>query len=224
VWTWDLKLSLILSLLSRTVDHSATECVYLASVLDGRPVDHLALPLLHDHVEKGLPEVVVDAAVANDLVSKEDQPKVVNVLAVVLLDIHTVHVHQDVADHDHRRLVIGPGGVQSLEEVVVERRKDVGADLGLEVLRHHLLESSVEPLAVLVQNHGVRVAVQLLEAEAGVVLPLDLLDGVLQQLPDVLHKLLVHGHRKSPDPHFALLLGQVVLHHFEADRSKVFCT
>jgi hypothetical protein len=39
----------------------------LASVLDGGPIDDLPLPLLHDHVEQGLPEVVVDAAVADHL-------------------------------------------------------------------------------------------------------------------------------------------------------------
>ena len=38
-----------------------------------------------------------------------------------------------------------------------------------------LPEAGVEPLPVLVQNHRVGIAVQLLKAQAGVVLPLDLL-------------------------------------------------
>jgi hypothetical protein len=64
-----------------------------------------------------------------------------------------------------------------LQEVVVERGEDVGADLGLQVGRHDLLEASVEALAVLVQHHRVRVAVQLFEAQPGVVLALDLLEA-----------------------------------------------
>ena len=196
---------------------------YLARVLDGWPIDDLSLPLLHDHVEEGLPEVVVDAAVANDLVSEEDQPQVVNVLAVVLLHVDAVHVHQDVADHDHGGLVVGPGGVQGLQEVVVERREHVGSNLGLQMRRHYFLESGVQPLSVLVQDHRVGVSIELLKAEPGIVLPLDLLDGVFQKLPDVLDELLVHGHGESTDPHFSFLLRKVVLHHLEAGLPQGSC-
>ena len=58
--------------------------------------------------------------------------------------------------------------------------------------------------------------VEFLEAEPGVVLPLDLLDGLLEEVPDVLHVLLVHGHGEGADPHLALLLGHPAsarLHH-----------
>ena len=65
---------------------------------------------------------------------------------------------------------------------------------------------------MLVQDHGVGVAVELLETEAGVVLPLDLLDGLLEQVPDVLHVLLVHGGGEGADAHLALLLGHRGLH------------
>ena len=60
-----------------------------------------------------------------------------------------------------------------------------------------LAQARVELLAVLVEHHGVGVPVQLLEAQATVVLPLDLLDGVLQQVPDVVDVLLVHRHLKG---------------------------
>ena len=50
-----------------------------------------------------------------------------------------------------------------------------------------LLEAGVQLLAELVQHHGVGVAVELLEAQAAVVLLLDLLNGALQHLPYVLH-------------------------------------
>ncbi len=40
----------------------------------------------------------------------------------------------------------------------------------------HLFQAGVESLAVLVQNHRVRIAIQLLKAETRVILPLDLLE------------------------------------------------
>ena len=63
-----------------------------------------------------------------------------------------------------------------------------------EMLRHHLPQARVELLPVLVEHHGVSVPVQLLEAQSTVVLPLDLLDGVLQKVPDVVDIFLVHSH------------------------------
>lgn len=63
-----------------------------------------------------------------------------------------------------------------------------------EMFGDDLPQARVELLAVLVQHHGVGVPVELLEAQAAVVLPLDLLDGVLQQVPDVVDVLLVHRH------------------------------
>ena len=76
-----------------------------------------------------------DALLPDHLVPEDDQPQVVDVLAIVLLDVDPaqggdgsddqgsdvdcsglpVHVHQDVADHHHRCLVVVPRGVQGLE-------------------------------------------------------------------------------------------------------------
>ena len=44
------------------------------------------------------------------------------------LDVGAVHVHEDVADHDHGRGVVRPGRVEHAQEVVVDR--------GLHVLQH----------------------------------------------------------------------------------------
>ena len=80
---------------------------------------------------------------------------------------------------------------------------------------------------MLVEHHGVGVPVQLLETQPRVVLPLDLLqdgvkliatdyheedeheddlDGLLEQVPDVLHIFLVHGHREGANPHLPFFL------------------
>lgn len=115
------------------------------------PVDHLALPLTGDHVQQRLPEVVPDAAVADHLVPEDDEAQVVDVLHIVLLNVHSVlgvrgggvmfqtpqhvpdqnagqpldgrdsaalkpggrsqaahHVHEDVSDHHHGRLMVVP--------------------------------------------------------------------------------------------------------------------
>lgn len=55
-------------------------------------------------------------------------------------------------------------------------------------------QSCVELLAVFVQHHGIGIPVQLLKAQTTVVLSLDLLDGILQEIPDVVDVFLVHGH------------------------------
>lgn len=54
------------------------------------PVDHLAFPLAGYHVQQGLPEMVPDAAVADHLVPKDDEAQVVDVLHIVLLNVHSV--------------------------------------------------------------------------------------------------------------------------------------
>ncbi len=47
---------------------------------------------------------------------------------------------------------------------------------------------------MLVQDHGVGVPVELLKAQPTVVFPLNLLDGIFQEVPDVVDILLIHGH------------------------------
>lgn len=59
-----------------------------------------------------------------------------------------------------------------------------------------LPQARVQLLSVFVKDHCVGVPVQFLEAQAAVVLPLNLLDGILQKVPNVVDILLVHGHLK----------------------------
>ena len=180
---------------------------HLTSALDCLAVDNLAVSLLGNHVEQGGAQVLADAAESDDFVPEEDQAEVVDVLTVVLLHVHPIHVHENVSDHDHGGLVVVPDRVEGLQEVVVDRGHDVDAHFVLQMGGHNLSEAGVQPLAVLVEDHGVGVAVELLEAEARVVFPLNFLNGVLQEVPDVLHVLFVHGHGEGPDSHLALLLG-----------------
>lgn len=54
------------------------------------PVHHLPLPFTCDHVQQGLPEMVSDATVADHLISKDDETQIVDVLYIILLNIHAV--------------------------------------------------------------------------------------------------------------------------------------
>ena len=112
-------------------------------------------------------------------------------------------------------LVIAPSCVECLQEVVVQRREDVSTDLGLQVKGYNLLEPRVQPLAVFVKDHRVRIPVEFFKAEPRIILSLNLLDGVLEKLPNVLDELLVHRHWERPNPHLAFFLGQAILHHYE---------
>ncbi len=71
----------------------AKEHEHLAGVLDRQSVNDLTSPFFHDHVQECLLQMAVDASVSNDFVSEEDQAQVVDVFAVVLLHVHSVHVH-----------------------------------------------------------------------------------------------------------------------------------
>ena len=70
----------------------------------------------------------------------------------------------------------------------------IATNLVAHVLDHDVLQALVQLVPVLVQHHGVRVPVQLLERQPAVVLLLYFLDGLLQQRPDVRHVLVVHRH------------------------------
>ena len=54
------------------------------------PIDHLSTTLFSHHGQEGLLEVVVDGWVSDDLVPKDHQAQVVDVVHVVLLHVHTV--------------------------------------------------------------------------------------------------------------------------------------
>ena len=81
----------------------------------------------------------------------------------------------------------------------------------------YLFESGVKPFSVLVENHCVGISVEFFETQARIILSLNFLDCVFEQLPDVLHVLLVHRHGEGPDPHLALLLGHTAFHHLRAE-------
>jgi len=60
------------------------------------------------------------------------------------------------------------------------------------MVRHDPPQALVQFGAMLVQHHGVGIPVQLLETQSAVILPLNLLDGALQHVPDFAHILFVH--------------------------------
>lgn len=131
--------------------------------------------------------------IPDDAIPEQDKTETVNGLDIVCLYVYTVHVHEYVADHDHSSLMVVPGRVQRSQEIIVQRVEHVATHLVHQMLGDHIFEAGVQLLAVLVQHHRVRVTVQFFEAQAAVVLLLDLLYRVLQHLPDQVHVLLVHG-------------------------------
>ena len=53
----------------------------------------------------------------------------VHIVGVALGHVDAVHVHQNVPDHDHARLVVLPRRVQSGQEVVVQRVQHIRTNL-----------------------------------------------------------------------------------------------
>lgn len=54
------------------------------------PVYNFSFPLSCNHIQQSLPQVIPDAAIPYDLISKNDQAQVVDILHIVLLHIHSV--------------------------------------------------------------------------------------------------------------------------------------
>ena len=69
---------------------------YLASILHGHSIDDFSSALSGDHVQKGVAQILPYAAMAYHFVPEQDQTQIVDILTIVLLYVHPVHVHQDV--------------------------------------------------------------------------------------------------------------------------------
>lgn len=54
------------------------------------PVHYFSFPFSRNHVQQGLPQVISNAAIAHNLVTKNNQAQIVDVLHIVLLHIHAV--------------------------------------------------------------------------------------------------------------------------------------
>ena len=65
------------------------------------------------------------------------------------------HIHQNISDHDHGSLVVGPGSVQGLQEVTVQRIEHLRLYLVQEVASDDVSQCVVQPLTLLVQHQRV---------------------------------------------------------------------
>lgn len=63
----------------------------------------------------------------------------------------------------------------------------------------YLPQASVQLLSVLMKYHCVCISVKFLKTEPAVVFPLNLLNGILQKVPDVVNILLIHCHLRKCD-------------------------
>ena len=99
---------------------------------------------------------------SRDVIAPQRQPELVHGLEAVRHRVYPVHVHHDVANHGHGLDVLAPAALELREKAVSERRVDLRRDV-FEVVRDRLREAVVERASVTVQDHVVRVPVELLE-------------------------------------------------------------
>mmetsp|Transcript_36597 Transcript_36597/g.104584 ORF Transcript_36597/g.104584 Transcript_36597/m.104584 type:complete len:481 (+) Transcript_36597:201-1643(+) len=153
---------------------------------------HLLAPALgRDVLEHQGQEPGLDPRMPRHVLAEDHQPHLVDRHLAVLRHEVPIHVHEDVADHDHGRLVVVPLLLDLLQQVAVWAVDAAQRDR-LKVIRDDPLHAVVEQLAVLVQHKVVGVPVQLLEGQRRGVVLVDLVDGVLQRLPGSVRLLLVH--------------------------------
>ena len=76
-------------------------------------------------------------------------------LYVILGSGRPHHIHQNISDHDHGSLVVGPGSVQGLQEVTVQRIEHLCLYLVQEVASDDVSQCVVQPLTLLVQHQRV---------------------------------------------------------------------
>ena len=93
-------------------------------IMSFAPVDDLATAFRRDHLEKDATKSLTEGRKAGDVLAEEGESEVVDVVEVVLGDVNAVHVHEDVADHDHGRVVLVPR-LHELSQKVAVRFKHV---------------------------------------------------------------------------------------------------
>ena len=125
------------------------------------------------------------------------QSQLVDRAATILWDEGSVHVHEDVSDHNHGYAMLGPGRRRVLQEGGVGR---VGETLDRlkQVAREAIADPVIKKVAVLVQDQIVSAAVKFLEAERGGIALVDFVYGVPQGSPDLFCSRLVHWHELAP--------------------------
>ena len=64
--------------------------IILHKIEECQPVDHFPSPFLGDHVEEGGPEVIADGWMSYHLVAEDDEPQVVHIVHIVLLNVDAV--------------------------------------------------------------------------------------------------------------------------------------
>mmetsp|Transcript_14203 Transcript_14203/g.42310 ORF Transcript_14203/g.42310 Transcript_14203/m.42310 type:complete len:401 (+) Transcript_14203:1215-2417(+) len=148
-------------------------CVVQELVLEALPVHILALDAqLHEHVDRVLQQDPVhllapplrrnvlkheceqpsaNARMARHVLAEDDEAHLVDRHLLVLGHKVPVHVHQDVADHDHRCFVVVPLLLQLLQQAVV-RAVCAALRHRLQVVGYDALDTIVQQLAVLVQH------------------------------------------------------------------------
>mmetsp|Transcript_6711 Transcript_6711/g.16301 ORF Transcript_6711/g.16301 Transcript_6711/m.16301 type:complete len:552 (+) Transcript_6711:1193-2848(+) len=131
---------------------------HLDGVLHEDAIDLLAVTLILDVLEQDGQQPVLDTTMARHLFSEEVQAEVEYGDLSVLSDEVAVHVHENVADHDHRRAVVLPLVLQLVQQLVVGCADDSIGDL-FEVLLDGVLHTLVQQLTVLVQHQTIRIPV-----------------------------------------------------------------
>lgn len=63
------------------------------------------------------------------LISEYDQTQIVHIVEFILLDVDPIHIHQNITNHNHRSLMIGPNLIQFLQQIIVQTFQNVLANL-----------------------------------------------------------------------------------------------
>ena len=146
-------------------------------------LDELSISFLFDFYKEKTDQLLLDLLVLHD-VSLElrrlhsfDRQVVLHLGHKVL-----VHVEKDVFDHDNHVFLQVPHFRDFLDQILIWLIQETLAN-GLEHLDGSLLDVLVEHLTVLVQDHVVGSSVELLVGELGCFLLVNLLDGILDDVP-----------------------------------------
>mmetsp|Transcript_69018 Transcript_69018/g.202042 ORF Transcript_69018/g.202042 Transcript_69018/m.202042 type:complete len:260 (+) Transcript_69018:1620-2399(+) len=155
---------------------------HVHGVLQQNSVNLLATPLGGDVLQHQREEPGPDPRVPRDVLPEDDQPHLVHGDLLVLGHEVPVHVHEDVADHDHGGLVVVPLLLQLFQQAIIRTINTALRD-GLQVVSDDSLDTVVEQFTILMKDKVVCIPVQLLEGQGGGIVLMNLVDGVLQALP-----------------------------------------
>uniref|UniRef100_A0A1I8HQM1 Guanylate cyclase domain-containing protein n=1 Tax=Macrostomum lignano TaxID=282301 RepID=A0A1I8HQM1_9PLAT len=98
---------------------------HITGVLDLAARNGLTPALPSNHLQQGIAQVLAHNRMPNNLLFEDGQAHIVHGRQVLLVNVHPIHVHENVANHHHSSLVVFPQRVQRGQKDIINAGQNV---------------------------------------------------------------------------------------------------